>query len=297
MTTFGDVIKNVCKICDIPNDWGELLQLHEKGMPPGISTGWPFLDNYFKILKGQLNVVGGWPGTGKTEWVDSLFVNLVLSNKWNCLMFSPESYPLKIYKMDLIKKLIGKNVLTKEELGEGHELLRQHFFIMDPGHDDDTSFDTVLKTAEYLINHENKHIDLIKIDPWNDLEGVRPKGMTETDYIRNCLIRARKFARKHDISFWILAHPAKPVRIKQGKYPEMTLYDLSDSQHWYNKTDNGFVLVRTEEDKVHNDIVKVKISKVKRRYYGRPGEVYMEYNFKECNFKSAITPESIKNAF
>ena len=169
---------------------------------------------------------------------------------------------------------------------------------MDPGHDDEVSFDTVLKTAEYLMKHENKRIDLIKIDPWNDLEGVRPKGMTETDYIRNCLIKARKFARKHNISFWILAHPAKPVRMtKTGKYPEMTLYDLSDSQHWYNKTDNGFVLVRTEKDKIENNIVKIKICKVKRRYYGRPGEIYMEYDFRTCNFKSAIEPEPMKNVF
>ena len=116
MTTFGEITKNVCKICDIDAEWGGLLDLLQNGMPCGVSTGWLLLDDYFTILKDQLNVVGGWPGTGKSEWVDSMFINLVLAKKWNCLMFSPESYPLKIYKMDLIKKLIGKKDLSKEEL-------------------------------------------------------------------------------------------------------------------------------------------------------------------------------------
>ncbi len=70
----------------------------------------------------------------------------------------------------------------------------------------------------------------------------------------------------------IVAHPAKMQRGKDGKYPFPTLYDISDSAHWFNKADIGVVVHRASliDDK------ETTIRVAKSRYgseIGIPGEI------------------------
>src|SRR5439155_15869580 len=82
------------------------------------------------------------------------------------------------------------------------------------------------------------------IDPWNELEHLRPAGMTETEYVSQALKRVRVFARSRGIHVWVVVHPAKLYRDSNGKYPVPTLYDCSGSANWRNKADNGICLWR-----------------------------------------------------
>lgn len=278
-----EAVENMCEMVDAHDEHETLEKYAKNGLPKGVSSGWEGFDSYLKIMKGQLNVLSGCPGTGKSEWLESLAVNLALQQKWRIFFYSPEEYPVAYFIMKLMEKVSGKpfqkrgpvEPMTTEEKAESEEFICQNFEFVNPGIEP-YNLEKLLFTIEYKTKHEKK-IDMAVIDPWNELEHFRPRGQTETDYIGEKLMWCRRFARKHGISLWIVVHPTKLERKKDGTYPEPSMYDLSGSQHWYNKSDNGIILHRTSKDKAENTFVKAKIEKVKNRFYGRVGEHFFSF--------------------
>jgi twinkle protein len=104
------------------------------------------------------------------------------------------------------------------------------------------------------------------------LDTDRPIGISETDYIKIGLKKIRTFARNNKINTWIVTHPQKLLRDKDGKYPIPTLYDISGSAHWYNKADNGFTVYQNEQGETEIHVTKMKVS-----YYGQKGKVSLKY--------------------
>ena len=63
-----------------PDDFVDAtLSLYRDGRQRGLSTGWPSLDEFMTIRPGELSVVTGIPGSGKSEFIDALAVNLAPS--------------------------------------------------------------------------------------------------------------------------------------------------------------------------------------------------------------------------
>ena len=140
--------------------------------------------------------------------------------------------------------------------------------------EDSYSFEDILNNIEESIKG-GKKIDMVLIDPWNEMESYRPIRMSETDYIGICLRDARRMARKLNISFWIVCHPAKPAqKNNNGEYNAPDMYDLAGSAHWYNKSDNAFILHRQN---LNDTNCLLMIKKIKNRHYGMPGEVSFEF--------------------
>jgi len=86
---------------------GELNVLYSFGATPGDSTGWKSLDELYTIKPGQVTVVTGWPGSGKSEWLDCLLVNLA-KFEWRIACYSPENWPVAEHVSKVIEKWIGK---------------------------------------------------------------------------------------------------------------------------------------------------------------------------------------------
>jgi len=255
---------------EIIEDWVK------NGIPKGLSAGWPEWDSFFTIKKGQLNVVSGYPSSGKSEFVEAIACNLALKNKWNITMYSPEKYPIQSQQLSLMEKIAGNQivrrgpgrVLTDDERYKAEFIVKKRFTIISAD-EDAYSFEAILAGIQQRYESGEK-IDMVILDPWNELENGRPSNMTETDYIGVCLRDARRLARRLNISFWIVAHPSKPaIKDKDGKYPVPDLYDLSGSSHWRNKADNGIIVHRYT---LEGTAVHVFVRKIKDRFYGKPGE-------------------------
>jgi twinkle protein len=114
------------------------------------------------------------------------------------------------------------------------------------------------------------------IDPWNELEPLRPAGMSETEYVSHCLKRIRVFARQRQVHVWIVIHPQKLYRDDKGRYPVPTLYDCSGSAHWRNKADNGIVVWR-DLSEADSPEVQIHVQKIRFRQVGRRGMVTLYY--------------------
>jgi twinkle protein len=71
----------------------ETIALYRDGRKSGLSTGWSSLDQCMTIRSGELSVVTGVPGSGKSEFIDALAVNLAHGHGWRFAICSFENPP------------------------------------------------------------------------------------------------------------------------------------------------------------------------------------------------------------
>jgi twinkle protein len=119
---------------------------------------------------------------------------------------------------------------------------------------------------------------VIILDPWNELEHKMRPHEPETVYIGRALRAIKRFAKVYDVAFWIVAHPTKPF---EGKVRMPRLLDISGSANWANKADFGLSYHRGEHD------ADLCVTKVRKGYPGRRGNVKVNYDFRISRFVEA----------
>jgi twinkle protein len=98
--------------------------------------------------------------------------------------------------------------------------------------------------------------------------------MTETEYIGQSLSKIKRFAAQRGVHVWVVAHPAK-IHGEAGRAtPVPSLYDISGSANWANKSDLGIVVYRNEET-TNSDI---HIKKCRFKSIGSKGVVSLRYD-------------------
>lgn len=259
-----------------------LRALWEKGLPPGDRTGWPSIDKHYTVAPGQFTVLTGWPGSGKSEWLDALLVNLSRQG-WKFAIFSPENMPLELHISKLMEKLAGKPFgagptprLTLDELDEYNDELEQAFRFVETGTDALTASEVIAAVEPALKGFGAECKRGLVIDPWNELEHWRPGGMSETEYVSHTLSTVRNWARKNSVHVWIVAHPQK-MRREDGKLPVPRPDMISGSSHWWNKSDCALTVWRDLENPDSRS-VDIYIQKVRFKHIGRPGLVNLDYD-------------------
>lgn len=247
--------------------------LFEYGMQKGVTIGHDNFDRLLSFETKRLCVVTGIPGSGKSEFIDEIAERLNMRYGWRFAYFSPENAPLAYHASKLIEKFTGKK-FDKEHLSFGeYKQVKQHletnFFFISPK--DNYRIDTILERAKFLVRR--KGIKALVIDPYNRLED-ESEGQNETKYISKLLDKMTNFAQQNDILIILMAHPTKMPKTKDGKIEVPTLYDISGSANFYNKTDFGITVHRDRE----NNTVEVHVQKVKFRHLGECGTALFKYN-------------------
>lgn len=298
MKNIDNLINKSANIANIQKVFDEVRFAHEHGEHPGYSTGWSKFDNFFKFPPfGQLNVVSGSPGSGKSEWVDSLALQMATQEGWKVFVYSPENNPLSYHLKKMVQKMSGKPFIkhpdfgrvSKEDIDKAEKFMENHF----------TFINCQLKgsTVEEIVNSiilqaTISKVNMVIIDPWNKIENSTTSKEKETEYIGRVLTKFQMLAREYNIHIFIVAHPTKPMKNKDGSYASVTLYDISGSAHWYNMTDNGFILTRTWRQKItlNEFYSNIKICKIKDSRYGRCGEHDFEFQPHCGRYIDAIKP-------
>jgi twinkle protein len=255
----------------------EGLRLYRSGgLPKGQSSGWPCLDELYTVRTGQWTLITGIPGAGKSEFLDALLVNLAEADAWEFAIYSPENYPPVTHLIKLVEKHERKPFaagpvprMSETEYRFGAIWVQERFFWIEPK----------LKTPDELIEtalkaRDNERKFGIVLDPWNTLEHQRG-GMTETDYVSFILTEVLKLARSADAHIWLVVHPAKIPRNKDGTRPVPTPYDISGSAHWYNKADN---IITVHRDQSAGQDVEIHVQKVRFKNIGRVGAAMLKYD-------------------
>lgn len=259
---------------------GDVELLYAEGFRRGLSTGWPSVDELFTVRPGEMTIVTGIPGSGKSNWLDALAVNLFRLHGWAFCFCSPENWPVQRHAASIIEKIVGKPFAPSRGIVDRMRSEEMEFALgqMDGAFnfimlgDEDMTLDTILaKVRAAIFRHGVKGVVL---DPWNELEHNRPAGLSETEYISQALSKVRRFARISDVHVWIVAHPTKLQKDHEsGEYPVPTLYDISGSAHWYNKADNGITVYRHNDE----DLTDIYVGKIRFREVGQRGKATLAY--------------------
>lgn len=247
--------------------------LFEHGMQKGVTIGHENFDRLCSFETKRLCVVTGIPQSGKSEFIDEILERLNIRYGWRVAVFSPENAPLAYHASKLIEKFTGKK-FDKQHLSFGEykqvkEHLEQNFYFISPS--ENFKLETILDRAKYLVRRRG--IKILVIDPYNRLENEQ-RGQNETQYISEQLDKLTTFAQLNDVLIILMAHPTKPIRNKDGGIEAPTLYDISGSAHFFNKTDFGLVVHRNRTE----NTVEVHVQKVKFRHLGECGTALFKYN-------------------
>lgn len=247
--------------------------LFENGMQKGVTIGHDNFDRLCSFETKRLCVVTGIPQSGKSEFIDEILERLNIRYGWRVAVFSPENAPLAYHASKLIEKFTGKKFdkqhLTFGEYKQVKEHLEQSFYFISPS--ENFKLDTILDRAKYLVRRRG--IKILVIDPYNRIESEQG-GRNETQYISEQLDKLTTFAQLNDVLIILMAHPTKQLRNKDGVIEAPTLYDISGSANFFNKTDFGLVVHRNRTD----NTVEVHVQKVKFRHLGECGTALFKYN-------------------
>lgn len=262
-------VQDVINVADIAES---VCTRYASAPAKGLSTGWATVDQFYTIEPGQLSVVTGIPSSGKSEWLDALALNLAAQHGWRFALCSPENTPVETHCAKLVEKHVGKPFwvgpsvrMSPLELGHGLEWLSEHVTFILP--EETLTIQGVLDRAAILVRR--KGIKGLIIDPFNEFDHTRDRGCTETEYIGQVLGMMKRWARKHGVHVWLVAHPQKLYRRDDGTYPVPTPYDISGSSHFRNKADNCLTVWRDMENP---DVpVQIHVQKVRFKHIGSVG--------------------------
>jgi twinkle protein len=249
------------------------------GRQPGASTGWSNLDVLYTVKEGQMTIVTGIPGSGKSTFLDAMIINLAQRQGWSFAVYSPENYPPHDHYGRLATTYIGAPFLdgptprmSLADTDAAFGFLTDHYIQLNPA---DPTIDRVLELAAIEVFRHG--VRGIVIDPWNELAYSRPAGLTETEYISLVLTRIRTFARERGVHVWVVAHPTKLVKeVESKQYPVVSPYDISGSAHWFSKAD---AILSVWRDKLDEDKpVSIHVQKIRFREIGKIGEAHLYFD-------------------
>ena len=226
-----------------------------------LGTGWWELDQIFKMYPGQFVVVTGLAGSGKSTFLFNMLVTMARIHGTRSFMYVPEN------ELHLKSKL--RYIWPGDDAGFGHYAEFQCFVqsaMPDNYNSDPQDLSWVLDKARVAIELDG--VDVLLIDPWNELEHAKPPNMLMTDYIRLCLMYLKQFARAYGVTVILVAHPTKAVTEHGGRTP--LLSDIEGSMNWYNKCDNGLIVVRDFE----KNSTRVISAKVRELGAGKIGQCW-----------------------
>ena len=257
----------------------EMDDLYEHGLPKGINIGLPNIDAIMRIQRGRLYIVTGTPGSGKSQFLDNIAVLMNVNHGWRFSVFSPEMMPLSLHGTMLVSKYIGK-AFSKEEISraqyeKARDRIKSVFHFIEP---EDYELDDILSIAKYQVRKYG--CDALILDPWNDLMH-QGNGISKTDDINDALLRILNFAHRQDVTVFVMAHPTKQERKKDGTFPKTTLNDISGGAHFRNRADFGFVIIRHKHDDPDNatgmDYTEFVMEKSRFGNIASLGTAYLRY--------------------
>ncbi|MDI3467931.1 MAG: hypothetical protein OJF50_006752 [Nitrospira sp.] len=268
-------LEGVLQVADLA---GDVMSLYQEGLPGGVSTGWPSVDQHYTVRPGEMTIVTGIPSHGKSQFLDALMVNLARDHEWAIAVCSPENLPVSRHIAKLVEQYTGwpfrkgpTRRMTPHELVMALDWLHQHFVFIAP--DEALTIPALLQHAKALVARHG--IRGLILDPWNEFDHARGT-TTETEYISTSLTQIRRFARNYGVHVWLVAHPQKLYRRDDGSYPVPTPYDISGSAHWRNKADNCLAVWRDENDP--DEPVHLYVQKVRFREVGKIGLVPLRWS-------------------
>lgn len=243
----------------------------DMGYPVGAKVNMFHTDRLLSWSRGELAVVTGIPGAGKSTWLDYQYLRLAFYNGWKFGIFSPENIaPLKITRMS--EQMMGKELsaMNDIELKYTTSFIDKHFVFYNVEQMDDYGIENILNIAQTMIKRHG--VDCICLDPFNYIEQKGGNEESTHEKIGTMLRTLKRFSVQKNVNITLVAHPRKMDK-SGNQYNVPRMYDISGSHHFFNVPDIGLAVHRDFE----SGEVSLHVQKVKYHFRGEIGNT--DYSF------------------
>ena len=256
-------LENVTTFKDIED---EITDFVRNGFKKGYQVGLSNFDDIFSTYTGQFITVTGIPSSGKSDFVDQMVVGYNNNYGWKTAFASPENAPTYLHAHKLMRKTWQGMPSSKDIHGDKWNQVANHvndnYFFIDM---ERYTLESVLRKGAELV--KRKGIKCLVIDPFNKVRDVDCKTEDVNRYTMEYLTKIETFAKKYDVLVFVVAHPTKMYKDKDGRMEEPTMYNIKGGGEWYDASYHGILVHRNYEEKT----VKAKILKVKFQNLGENG--------------------------
>ena len=277
-------LENVTTFKDIEGDVKDFVT---HGFKPGYQIGLSNFDRIFSTYTSQFITVTGIPSSGKSDFVDQMVVGYNKNYNWKTAFASPENAPNYLHAHKLMRKVWG-DMPQRDDIGgarwnEVADHVNDNFFFIDM---EKYTLESVLRKGAELV--KRKGIKCLVIDPFNKVRDRNASSIDVNIYTMEYLTKIETFARKYDVLVFIVAHPTKMYKDKDGKIEEPNMYNIKGGGEWYDASYHGIL--------VHRDYIlkntKVKVLKVKFQNLGENGaECFFTWEPRSGSFIPQVTDE------
>jgi twinkle protein len=269
----------------------QLMNLYEQGYPEGYETGWSNMDDHISWLPGMVTLITGIPGHGKTTWLKNWLVRMAERHGHSFLIYSAEEASAEFAYTDLLSIRLGKTFfnapnahrITKDEIKQYTPWLNEHFYYYKLSENEST-VEAIIAKAKEMVKRTG--IRGLVIDNMSTIE--RQLGNSNRHNAVGDIMRdLRNFAREYGLFIFIIAHPKKMDKEKEGKikgdYEPPTGYDVGDSSHYYNAPDYGVTVFRNKKTRQ----TEVIFWKVRFKFCGQEGTDFFRYDIPTSRYFEA----------
>jgi len=251
----------------------EFQSLYEQGQPRGVSTGLASVDELFTLQTGYLNIVTGYPGDGKSAFLDQIIVNVAKNYGWKTCYCSFEKPPT-LHSVQLAQVLVGKPFfegqnerMTQEEKDFAVDWINEHILFQDYQDGGLPTIESILEKGASAVMRYG--IRILVIDPYNFIH--KEANGLETDQVSDMLTKVQLFAKQHDVAVFFVAHPNKP-QIRDGKKDIVTGVGISGSMAFFSKADMGLTVYRGDSS------VSINVWKARWGWSAKCGTTELTFN-------------------
>jgi twinkle protein len=215
--------------------------------------GIPGMEKHLRLFRGELCVVTGITGHGKTTFLFNLLGNLARIHGLQIGLGTFEAdywedihpwYETWLYKDGPYTEL------NKQTFDDTTAWMQENFTIISH----QVKPLTVQASIEWFIQQaqdaKGRHgIDVLVLDPWNKVQHARGRGENETDYIGRGLSELRAFAALYKVIVIVTAHPTKEVFSPDGTFEMPDVGKIHGSMNWGNASDHVVVVFKPEANR------------------------------------------------
>jgi len=201
----------------------------------------PLIQDVWRPRPGDFTVITDIPGHGKSTFLNWVAVKLAQDHNIRTAIASFELEDDDA-RRTFRGMAAGQDVtgFTEYRLRELDAWLNSHLLMMVPPTDGEASLPWLWDCMEAAVL---RHLcQMIIIDPWNQMDHLRRRDETLTEYTGNAIKQIKTFAKAFGCHVVVAAHPAKRQSGADPYPPDLN--DISDSAHWYNKPDVGLTVWR-----------------------------------------------------
>lgn len=234
-------------------------EMYRNGIGHGESTGYSNVDELYTVVRGNLTVITGVPGSGKTTWLNNVMVNLGKTLDWKFAVYSTELDPeLHIATLATIYNQAPffngpTQRMTEAQLDVAIKWVADHFIFI--GSDDSPNYEDIIDRFEVAVMRMG--VVAVVTDPTGYIR--RPDtGQADHEAIGTMLERFRGFGKSHDCAVFVVVHPTKMRAREDGTVPIPRGMDISGSVAWYARADSGLTIHRDPENRGVSQVISWK---------------------------------------